>query len=470
MSHAAEPASDALLGRLSAYAAELQYHSLPPATVHAAKVRIIDTLGALMGGYDGEACQVARRIAAEAARAEGATIIGTGLMVAPDMAAFANATTARYVEASDVYRWPKSTGGHPSDVIMPILAAAEYARADGRSFINAVVLAYEIFCRISDCMDGWGKGVEPANFARIAVAAATARLWNLSPAQLTHAISMATIAGNLVRQVRTGHLSVWKAVASGEAGRGGVFAAGMARAGMEGPILPFEGRNGWCAQICGQPLVLTEMGGAGVPFKIEATLIKPRSTCAATISSVLAAEPAAQRLRGRAADIRSVRVAVYGSAKEGMGTGAHHWDPRSRETADHSIPYVVAATLLDGTVTPRQFDAAHLADPALRALLARIEVVEDERFTALYRKHPAEHHARVVVSMNSGEEIVGEAGGAKGDLSNPKSDAEIADKFMALSGGLLGGPRVKDILARLWALENMACVADIPPAFRIEGQ
>jgi 2-methylcitrate dehydratase len=185
---------------------------------------------------------------------------------------------------------------------------------------------------------------------------------------------------------------------------------------------------------------------------------------------VLAAEPVAQRLRGRAADIRHVRVAVYASAKEGMGTGAHHWDPQSRETADHSIPYVVAATLLDGTVTPKQFDAAHIADPALRSLLARIEVVEDERYTALYRKHPTEHHACVTVSLEGGEEIVGESGGAKGDLANPKSDAEITEKFRALSEGLLGGPRVKDILARLWALENMPSVADIPPAFRIGGQ
>ena len=94
MSHAeAEPASDAVLGRLSSYAAGLQFDALTPAAVHAAKVRVIDTLGALMGGFDGEACQVARRIATQAASADGATVIGTGLVVATEMAAFANATT-----------------------------------------------------------------------------------------------------------------------------------------------------------------------------------------------------------------------------------------------------------------------------------------------------------------------------------------------------------------------------------------
>ena len=463
-----ETGSDSVLNRFTEYATALEFDEISPAAVHAAKVRIIDTFGALMGGFDGEPCRIGRNLAALAARVDGATVIGTRIVAAPEMAAFANATMSRYVEANDVYRWPKSTGGHPSDVVMPVLAAAEYSGAHGKAFINGVVLAYELFCRISDCMDAWGKGVEPTNFAKIGVAAASAKIWKLNRAQLSHSISMSAVASNLVRQVRTGHLSVWKAVASGEAGRAGVFAAVMAREGMEGPQMPFEGKHGWCNDISRQPLALSVMGGRGAQFKVETTLIKPRTTCAATISSTLAAEKAAPSVRGRVGDIRQVTVEVYESAKAGMGTGAHHWNPQTRETADHSIPYVVAATLLDGMISPRQFDAAHMHSPALRAIMGKIKVTANEEFTALYRDHPAQHHARVTVIMANGEEINGEAGGAKDDLSNAKTDEQISEKFRSLSEGWLGARRVSDILDRLWNLESLRNVAEIPPAFLME--
>jgi len=471
MGHADSAATeDRVLRKLSGYAAGLTSGDISSAAVHAAKVRIIDTLGALIGGFDGEPCATARRIAAAAPRATGATVLGTSLVVAPEMAAFANATTSRYAEANDVYRWPKATGGHPSDVIAPVLAAAEHAGANGRAFIEGVVVAYELFCRISDCLDGWGTGVEPTNFGRIGVAAAAARLMKLPPDQIGHAISMATITGNVVRQVRAGHLSAWKAVASGEAGRAGVFAAIMAREGMPGLSMPFEGEHAWCEQFSRKPLNITEMGGPGVPFKVEVTLIKQRNICAATIGSALAAESLGQRLRGRTTAIRQVKVEVYDNAKLNMGTGAQHWNPQSRETADHSIPYVVSAGLLDGLVGVAQFDDAHLADPALRSLLAKVEVEENTAFSALYKKHPAEHHARITVEMNDGETLVGEAGGAKGDLGNARTDAEINAKFLELTEARLGAQRARSILEPLWDLENMKSVASIPPAFEVTPQ
>ena len=73
-----------------------------------------------------------------------------------------NGTTARYVEMNDVYHWPGSAGGHPSDVLMPIFAAAEHARANGRDFLTAVVLGYEIYLRMSDAVKT--PGFDCANF------------------------------------------------------------------------------------------------------------------------------------------------------------------------------------------------------------------------------------------------------------------------------------------------------------------
>jgi len=463
--HAVAKALDSVQARLASYASDLDYDSLPAEAIHAAKVRIIDTLGSLMGGFFGEPCQMGRNIAARAADPAGATVIGTRIKAAPDMAAFANATAARYVEMNDVYHWPGSSGGHPSDVLMPILAVAEQARTSGRDFIAGVVLGYEIYLRLSDAITH--SGFDCANFACLGVTAASGKLMGLSSDQIFHGIGMAAVSSNILKQVRTGHLSMWKAVAAGQAGRAGIFAAQLAREGMEGPHLPFEGKHGWCNHVSGMPIALAEMGGRGTPFKIGDVLIKQRSSCATTISSILAAEKAAVLLGSRQAAVNKVLVEVYEKAKVGMGTGEHHWNPQSRETADHSIPYVVAATLMDGTVTPRQFNDARIWSPELRTLLAKIEVVANDDYTRDYERLPVVHRTRVTVTLADGETIVGESGGDKGDLSNPKSDAEIEAKFRSMTEDHLGAKRVRALLDQLWYLEQLQDISEIPPALLI---
>jgi 2-methylcitrate dehydratase PrpD len=126
---------------------------------------------------------------------------------------------------------------------------------------------------------------------------------------------------------------------------------------------------------------------------------------------------------------------------------------------------VVAAALLDGAVTPRQFDDAHLNDPQLRALLARIEVVTNDEFTKAYDRLPVEHHTRVDVAMRGGERFTGEAGGDKGDLAQPKSDGAIAEKFCGTVDDFLGPQRARAMLERLWRLERVERVAEIPQGF-----
>ena len=460
---AAHDAVDGIQQRLTDYAAELRYDALPAAVVHAAKVRVIDTMAALVGGFDGDPCRIARRVGARMPDAEGATITGTTLKTTLDMAAFVNGTTARYVELNDVYHWPGSAGGHPSDVVMPVLGVAEHARASGRELLAAVVLAYEIYLRFSDAV---GKGpFDCANYACLAVAVASAKLLGLSREQIAAAASMAVVPNNVLGQVRTGHLSMWKAVTAGHAGKAGVFAAMLAREGMNAPHLPFEGKSGWCDHVAGKRFLLDELGGRGTPFKILDTLIKPRSSCATTISSILAAEKVAPALKSRIGDVQRVTVEVYETAKVGMATGEHHWNPDCRETADHSIPYVVAAALMDGKVTPRQFDDAHLKSPDLRALLAKIEVVVNDQFTKAYDRLPVEHHTRVCVVTRGGERLVGEAGGDKGDLSQPKTDAQIAEKFLGVTEEFLGPARARAAFERLFRLDDLDNAARIPNDF-----
>lgn len=457
-------AVDSIQQQLTDYACNLRFEDLPPEVVHTTKLRVIDTLGSLIGGFFAEPCRIARDVAAAMPNPAGATVIGTRMKTSPEMAAYVNGATARYVEMNDIYHWPGAFGGHPSDVLTPILAAAEHAQVSGRDLITGVVLGYEVYQRFSDIFKNVGMGFDHTNFACLGSALGAAKMFGLTHEQTAHAISMAAVPNVILRQVRADHYSMYKAVASGHAGRAGVFAAILARAGMEGPHLPFEGKAGWCGHVARDTLKLQALGGKGVEFRIMQALVKPRASCGTTISSIMATEKIAPL---HAKDVKKITVEVYQKAKERVGTGEHRWNPDTRETADHSIPYVVAATLMDGTITPRSFNDKNLWNPELRALIHKIDVVSNDEFTKAYVKVPVEHRTRVTVLTNSGETLVGEAGGDADDLNMPKSDAMIDDKFRTLCEDSIGGKSVSAALDMLWALDKMQNVSAIPPALVI---
>jgi 2-methylcitrate dehydratase len=452
---------DRIQAFLTRYAIDLRYRDLRAETVHAAKVRIIDTLGALIAGFDGPPCRVARQLAADMQQSNGATLLGTRTKTSLDMAAFVNATAARFPELTDTYHWPGSAYGHPSDVVAPLLSVAEFARADGRALLTAVVLAYEVFCRFSDIFHN--RAFDPANFGCVAMAAGAGKLLGLTAEAMSNGIAMAVTANVILRQVRVDHLTMFKVAAAGQAARAGVFAALLARTGMEGPHLPFEGRAGWCTYVAGESLSFGAFGGKDEPFKILATRLKIRPCAGNTISSVLAAEKIA--LHAPVERVERVCVEVYKAAKTASGTGAHFWNPQSAETADHSIPYLVAVALLDGIVTPHSYDDAHLCNDRVRALMRKIEVIENEDFTRDYEQVPQVHRTRVTVTLRDGSKQVGEAGGDEDDLGAPKSDAQVEAKFRNLTREALGADRADAVLARLWQLEQVNDTAELPPLF-----
>ena len=252
-------AVDSIQQRITDFAYGLNYQVLPPEVIHAAKARVIDTLGALIGGFFGESCRVARNLAAQMPNTNGATVIGTRMKTTPDMAAFVNATTACHADVADSYHWPGSAHGHPSNLLTPVLAAAEHAQASGREFITSVVIGYEIYLRFSDVIHN--RDFDTANFACLGTAVAAGKLFGLSSDQLSHGVSMAAVPNVILKQAKNGMFNTARA---GQAGRAGVFAALLAQAGMEGPHLPFEGKAGWCKHVAGERFSLPTMGGKQV--------------------------------------------------------------------------------------------------------------------------------------------------------------------------------------------------------------
>lgn len=453
---------DVIQAYLTRYTSELAFENLTPEVVHAAKVRIIDTLGVLIAGFDGEPCRIARMLAAEVPHEQGATILGTRIKVPMEMAAFANGTTARFAELTDMYHWPGSAYGHPSDVVAPLVSVAEVAHASGRDLISAVVLGYEIFCRFSDVFHN--RGFDPSNFACIAIAMASGKLLGLSPSELSHCVALAVTPNVILRQVRVDHLTMYKVVAAGHAARAGVFAARLARAGMEGPHLPFEGKAGWSSYVAGEKkFSLTEFAGAGRPFKIVSSQLKFRPCAGNTMSSVLAAEKLGPLPNSE--DVQQLTVEVYDRAKIASASSAHFWNPKSAETADHSIPYLVAVALIDGTLTRQSYDDERLWSPRVRELMRKVEVVENDEFTQAYEGTPQAHHTRITLVMKSGEKRIAASGGDADDVASPKSDAQVTAKFNALTQDALGRERADRILDCLWNSERTGEVAQLVSMF-----
>lgn len=453
--------NDHVQDALAELAIDFDFEDLSSQDVDRCILHIIDTFGALMAGFHSEAAQSARDVARTMQSAEGASVLGTSMRALADVAAFVNATTSREAEQNDVYFPVIGGGNHPSDVLLPLYNAAEHGGASGRDLITAIVLAYQVFLHIADQAEI--PGFDQSMIAGIATAVGAGKLLRLTQHQLAEAISIVTVANNPLNQSRRDTLTMWKAAAAGQAGRAGVFAAILARAGMQGPSLPFTGQLGWTKVVARNDLDMTTLDPRkGHRLRLYDVMIKPRAACASAISSILAAEEAHRQIDDPRR-IKHVLVETYESARAFIGAQEVHWNPTTRESADHSIPYAVAATLVDGTAGTEQFMPHRLFDPVIREVLAKVEVTSLEAFSAAYHKRPPEHHTRVTVTLSDGSSVVGEAGGEKGDMANAAKPDIVAAKFRELCGGPLGKDRAEqalDLLSGIASMKSLECVSE----------
>ncbi len=386
-----------------------------------------------------------RRLASRVQGSPSARVLGVAQRTSTDLAAFANTVLVRYLDCNDTYA-ARGTG-HPSDMIPAVLAAADAHRADGRTVITAIAAAYEVFCRLADKvpLKGWDQGM----FAAIGAACGAGKILGLDQAATGNAVSIAITSGVPLGVTRIGELSMWKGCATAAAIRTGVFAAELAAEGMTGPGHPFEGRDGLWQHLGIDVPKWERFGGRGEPFRITGTSFKAYPSVIHTQGPIGLVLELRQNVA--AAQIESVRVATYGEAVRRTATEAEKWDPETRETADHSIPYLVAAAFQDGGVSPTTFAPSRVKDPALRPLIKKLTVVEEPEFT---RRYPAESCARIEVTTTDGRRLSAETSHPKGHYRNPLTDREVEEKFRALASGALGAAGCDRVLAAAWNVEN----------------
>ncbi len=433
---------DATTKHLVDFTTALTYADLPSEVVHQVKRTLIDTLGCVLGGFEDEPPLIARRLAGRVTGTPAARILGTLQETVGDLAAFTNTVLVRYLDCNDTYA-ARGTG-HPSDMIPAVLALADGAKADGPAVITALVAAYEVFCRLTDevPLNGWDQGV----FSTVGAASGAGKILGLEPETMANAISLAITPSMALGVTRVGELSMWKGCATAAGNRAAVFAALLAAEGMTGPSRAFEGGDGLWQHMGIEP---PRWGTFGKRFRITETTFKAYPAVVHTqgpIGLVL-------QLRDQVdlGDIEAVHVATYGEAIRRTAAEAEKWDPKTRETADHSIPFLVAAAFHDGAITPATFEPARIQDPGLRPFIKKLTAVEDPDYT---RRYPAESCSRLEITMRDGRKLVAETSYPKGNKGNPLTDAEVESKFRALAASAMPNDRLNHVLAQAWSLDK----------------
>jgi len=449
---------DATTEKLVAYALAAET-DLRPAVRIAALQRVVDSVACAIAGYDTAPARVARRLARRVRADLPATVFGDGTPTAPELAAFANTVMVRALDWNDGML--ARGGGHPSDMIPAVLAAGEVAHASGREVLAAIVLAYEVLGSLGSATGLRERGWDQGTFIAVASALAIGRLSGLGADDLANAVSLAIVPNVPLRVTRVGHLSMWKGCASAAAVRNALFAVSLASEGMTGPAEPFEGRSGLWDQVTG-PFEFQLPVNPGGPSVVELSHLKPYP--AESHSQALISLAPAIRAAVDPTDIRAIEVETYWHAFNEIGSDPAKWDPDTRETADHSLPYLLAVALLDGTVTPASFTPERLADPALRDLMAKIEVRENPEFTAQYRPTGREiagsPRTRITVRGGTGAPFVAEVGFPKGHYRNPMSPGETDAKLEAACAPLVAPARREEIRAAFWSLDSLHDVGD----------
>src|SRR5438270_5843665 len=294
----------------------------------------------------------------------------------------------RYFDYNDTYL--SKEPAHPSDNIAAVLAVAESVGAKGLAVITAIALAYEVQCRFCDAASLRARGWDHVIYGAFSTALASAKLMKLSEDKTRHAVNIAGVASAAMRQARVGELSHWKGVAFANAARHGVYSELLARAGMTGPGPIFEGQMGFEKQLgvslgnVGEKFAVPFAKSNGGPTSmILRTSIKFWPAEYHSQSAIEAALFLRQQI-GKGVEVKSMTIESHDASVDIIGSEPEKWKPETRETADHSLPYITAVALIDGEVTEKQFQPERFKDPKIWKFLENVKVERNAQLSAMY--------------------------------------------------------------------------------------
>ncbi len=441
--------------QLGAFVSRASFDQLSPQARDQLKMCVLDGLGCALGALGAEPMGLIREQVEEFGGARLCTLMGGG-RTAPDRAAFYNGALVRYLDFNDSFLAPGETC-HPSDNLGAVLAAAEYAGGSGRELLTALGVAYQIQCRLSEAAPVRDRGFDHTTQGAYAVAGGVSKALRLSPTQTAQAMAMAGTAFNALRVTRTGALSHWKGLAYPNTAFGATHAAFLARRGITGPLEVFEGNKGFMEAIAGD----FEIDWSKENLEKVTRIIVKKYNAEIHSQSAIEAMLELKREQGfAAAEVERVELETFKVAHNIIG-GGEEGDKsivRTKEQADHSLPYILAAAILDGQVMPEQYLPERIQRADIQQLLAKVVV---RPAADLSRRFPEQMPIRLRVHLHGGRVLTRAQDDYEGFHTRPMSWPSVVEKFERLSQSV-STPAVRQQIVD--AVAKLDETGVIPPA------
>jgi 2-methylcitrate dehydratase len=450
-------AKETITAGMSRWAAGLSYRQLSPEAVYQAKRFLLDSVGCALGGYQQHDVKIALAVLNEVAGKGPATVIGTGQRIDPVSASLANGLMIRCMDYNDIY-W-KQDPSHPSDIFPAALAGCERAKSDGKEVIVGLVLGHEFEMRFCEAAfpgireRGWHHATLTAFVSPIVAGRAMRLGWE----QIQHAIGISASRHATLGAVTAGKLTMMKNTVDPMATQSGMLAALLAEKGYTGPEHVVDGKEGLthCFGPSWKLNLLTD--GLGESWRITQCGMKAFPTEALTHTPISAVLDIVKSNDLKPEQVAKVQIRSLARAADILSDPSKY-DPQSKETADHSLPYVIAAAIAERQVTPVQFEMKKIMDPMIRAQLKKVEVVADPEIEKVF---PALQRVIVNLTASDGRTFTKQLDYPKGDPRNPLTDAEVEEKFAALAEGVLSQGAQKKLKDAIWNLELVGSVSKL---------
>ena len=437
--------------KISEFAVNLKYPDLPQEVIHEVQRYLYDSIGCAYGGYHTKDVNILRDIYAGMAGKGEATLIGFGDKMPAVNATLVNSLMVRALDFNDIY-W-KEDPSHPSDLIPAALAVGEMVDASMKDVITAIVLAYDFEMRLCEFAV---PGVRErkwhhATLTQFVSPIVAGKLLGLSVEQMVNAIGISGCHNHTIGCPTAGKLTMMKNTVDPMATQAGVFAALMAQRGFSGTEAVFEGKEG-LMDVFGPDWDEEKLiGNLGEKFKILECSMKAFPTEALTHTHLSCTLKAIIDNDIAYDQIESVTLTTIARACDIL-FDSHKYRPESRETADHSLPYCVAAAIVDRKVTTQSFSHEKLKDPRIWEVIDKIKGVASEEFEKMF---PAKQPSKVVVRTLEGKEYSAYLEYPKGDPREPMTMEDLQAKFNALSESLLDEKRQSSLEKTIFSCQKM---------------
>lgn len=448
---------------LARFTVNLRYEDIPDDARAAATRFIFDSVGCALGGLRQEDPAIYMDVLSFLGGNPHATIIGTDSKMSLVHATLVNSLLIRVMDYNDIY-WMQDPS-HPSDIIPAALCVGEYLGKSGAEVLTAIVLAYEIEMRLCEfAVPGVReRGWHHATLTQFASPFVAGKLMGLSEEALVHAAGISGSAHCTTGSVTAGKLTMMKNTVDPLATAAGVEAALLAEKGYTGPEHAIDGKEG-LMHVLGEGWDRGKMlDGLGDSFKITDCGMKAYPTEALTHAPITATLDIIREHGLAPDDIARVTVKTIARAADILSDPSKY-DPQGKETADHSLPYCLAAACARGKVTPEEFTDDCIQAPDVRRFLKRISVMAEPKYEAMFPERQPNH---VAIETTDGKVLEKYIEFPKGHPSMPMGKTELVEKFAALAAPEMDAARVDATYEHISGFGELASLEPFYKTIRI---